>query len=194
MRKLLQLLGLFLVIIASVACEGPEGLPGRDGFDGPQGPAGRDGQDGRDGNILARIYEIDLVNFNEDNNFRINFEFPEALFESDVVFVYRLEAAVDGKAIWEPLPTATIYFDDNDDGIDDGFLQYRFNFTFDDVEILIESDDALALNSDFVDNQVFRIVIVPGAFGNTKNAKNKSLEELMTLYKIEEYDVVKAPL
>ena len=187
MRKLLQLLGLFLVIIASVACEGPEGLPGRDGFDGAPG---RDGEDGEDG-LIATVYEVDQVNFTEDNNFGINFEFPEALFESDVVFVYRLEAAVDGKAVWEPLPTATIYFDDNDDGIDDGFLQYRFNFTFDDVDILIESDDALALNSDFVENQVFRIVIVPGAFGNTKNAKNKSLEELMIIYNMEEKDVIR---
>ncbi|UZO79813.1 collagen-like protein [Aquimarina sp. ERC-38] len=197
MRKLMQLLFISLLVIGNWSCEGPEGLPGRDGFDGRDGQNGRDGQDGqdgRDGDTLTQIYEIESVNFDEANNFGINFAFPQAVPETDIVFVYRLEDVIDGKAVWEPLPTATIYFDDNNDGIDDGFLQYRYNFTFDDVDILIESDDPIALGEEFTNDQVFRIAVVPAVFGSTKNTKTTSLEELMKLYSIAEKDIIKKAL
>ena len=185
MRKILSIL--FVLAVVCTGCEGPEGLPGRDGLDG------RDGVDGEDG-LVATVFEIDQVNFTPENNFGINFQFPATLFDSDVLYVYRLEAVDNGKAVWEPLPTATIYFDDNQDGINDGFLQYRFNFTIDDVDILIESDNSVALGEEFVTNQVFRIVIVPGAFGSVKSSTNPSFKKLIETYTIKEKDIIKISL
>ena len=114
-----------------------------------------------DTDTIGANYLISDADFNEANNFAIGYQLPNELISGDVILVYRLEEVIAGTNVWEPLPTATIYFDDNDDGIDDGFLQYRFNYTFRDVDILIESDDPLGLGTEFTQNQDFQIVVVP---------------------------------
>jgi len=85
----------------------------------------------------------------------VRYTFPENIIDGDAVLVYRLEAVDNGLDIWEPLPTATIFFDDG------GFLQYRFNYTLGDVDIIIESDDLSLIDNEFMLNQVFRIIVVP---------------------------------
>lgn len=117
--------------------------------------------DDDDLDTIGANYLVSNVNFTPENNFGINYTLVSPLVSGDVVLVYRLEAVDNGVNVWEPLPTATIYFDDNQDGIDDGFVQYRFNYTANDVDILIESDAPETLDSSFTLNQVFQVVIVP---------------------------------
>lgn len=137
--KKVTLLGIFLAVFA-ISCEGPQGPPGFDGLDGD--------------NIVGATYEIDNVDFAVGSN-TIRYTFSQDLVNGDAVLVYRLEDVQDGLDIWEPLPTATIFFEGG------GFLQYRFNYTIADVDIIIESDDLATIGSEFMLDQVFRIIVVP---------------------------------
>lgn len=137
--KKVTFIGVFLALFA-ISCEGPTGPPGYDGLDGV--------------NIVGETYEIDNVDFSVANN-TVRFTFPQNIVNGDAVLVYRLEDFQDGLDIWEPLPTATIFFEDG------GFLQYRFNYTVGDVDIIIESDDLGLIGDEFMLDQVFRVIVVP---------------------------------
>lgn len=138
--KNFTILGIFLALFA-ISCEGP------------MGPAGFDGLDGADAEI-GRTYEVDNVNFSVGAN-TVRFTFPKKIIDGDAVLVYRLEGVDGNLDIWEPLPTAIIFFDGG------GFLQYRFNYTLGDVDIIIESDDLASVGNEFTRNQVFRIMVIP---------------------------------
>lgn len=134
------ILGIFLALF-TISCEGPVGPPGFNGLDGLDAEVGA-------------TYEVANVNFSVNEN-TVRFSFPQDLVNGDAVLVYRLEAVEDGLDIWEPLPTATIFFDGG------GFLQYRFNYTLGDVDIIIESDDLSLVDNEFMLDQVFRIIVLP---------------------------------
>ena len=91
---------------------------------------------------------------------------PQNIVNGDAVLVYRLEDVQGGLDIWEPLPTATIFFEDG------GFLQYRFNYTVGDVDIIIESDNLGLIGDDFMLDQVFRIIVVPSDLIATIDTSN----------------------
>lgn len=138
--KNFTILGIFLALF-TISCEGPIGPPGFDGLDGAPGEVGT-------------TFEVDNVDFTVNEN-TVRFTFPENLVNGDAVLVYRLEGVSNGLDVWEPLPTATIFFNGG------GFLQYRFNFTLGDLDIIIESDDLALISDEFMLDQVFRIVVVP---------------------------------
>ncbi|WP_419212165.1 hypothetical protein ACNR9Q_15665 [Maribacter sp. X9] len=153
MKKLNLLLGA-LVAVFFISCEGPEGPPGPPGFDGADGDL-----------IIGETYEIDNVDFSVNNN-SFRYQFPQNLVNGDAVLVYRLEKIEDGLDVWEPLPTATIFFDDG------GFLQYRFNYTTGDVDIIIESDDLSLIGDDYLINQVFRVIVMPSDLISSMDTSN----------------------
>lgn len=138
--KNFTILGIFLAVFA-ISCEGPMGPPGINGFDG---------QDAE----IGQTYEIANVNFTAGAN-TIIYDFPNNLIDGDAVFVYRLDGIDNGLDVWEPLPTATIFFDDG------GFLQYRFDYTLENVAIILDSDNISLLGNEFRTNQVFRAVVLP---------------------------------
>ncbi|WP_335965846.1 hypothetical protein [Galbibacter sp. PAP.153] len=149
MKKIFALL--FVSVFAFTACEGPEG---------PEGPPGEDGV-----NIVGETFEFENVDFSPQNDF-YEASFDPPLVEGDVMLAYRLETVENGQDVWEPLPTATIYFDNG------GYLQYRFNFTRNDVVIILESDDISLLAPEYTQNQVFRVVIVPSDLINSVDTSN----------------------
>ncbi|WP_194768670.1 hypothetical protein [Tamlana sp. I1] len=153
------------VALFIVSCEGPQGPPGADGISI---------------DIVGQTYEITNVNFSATQDLE-RFFFPNNLVDGDAVLVYRLEGVDNGLDIWEPLPTATIFFDDG------GFFQYRFNYTIGDVDIIAESDDLNAIGADLMLNQTFRIVVMPSDMAATINT-NK-LEDVMKYLNIKEMDI-----
>lgn len=165
MKKNILSLGIFIALFM-FSCEGPEGPPGRDGDPGV--------------NIVGQTYEIANVNFSS-NKVDERFVFPVSNVDGDAVLVYRLEEVDSGLDVWEPLPTATIFFSNG------GFFQYRFNYTLGDVDIIAESDDIDAVPAEFTQNQVFRIVVVPSDLASTIDTK--SLNEVMNLLNITENDI-----
>lgn len=155
---------LFLAVTTSIlftSCEGEPGPPGEPGV-----------------NILGQVFEVNTTlgfdaasgTYSQVLTIPANIE----VFESDAILVYRLEKVVGapdgGNAdAWAPLPQN--FFLDNGD-----IIQYVFNHTFFDVEIIIDGDyDPNTLSLDFTDNQVFRIAVVPSEFGDA----NFSMEELL---------------
>ena len=149
-----KLLLLFILSLFIVACEGDEGPAG------PQGPPGT--------NILGQVFEV-TVNFTPSNDYRSVIEFPQDIevFESDIVMVYLLETQVDDPSgpvdVWAPLPQS--FFLDNG-----GELVYNFNHTFLDVSLFLDGNVNLdTVPFDFIENQVFRIAILPADFANDSN-------------------------
>lgn len=162
MKKFLALLG--IVALAFTSCEGPEG---------PEGDY-----------IVGTTYEVSNVNFSPSQSF-YRFILPENIYDSDAILVYRLEAVTEGLDVWEPLPTATIFYDDG------GYLQYRFNYTYGDVDLIMESDDISLATSEYTNNQVFRIIVVPSDFGATFTGDISNIQEVLAALHVSKNDIYK---
>lgn len=167
---------LFLALSTTVLFTSCEGEPG---------PPGLNGQD-----FLAQVFET-TVNFQyngSNNNFETPFiGFPFTVYESDVVLVYRYEgqAPIGGGStadVWSPLPQ-NIFYNNGD------IIQIIFTNTFVDVQMLIEGNfDLSTLNDGSVlDNQTFRIAVVPAEFAKT----NPSMNDLLEMMQIETSEIEK---
>lgn len=188
MRKISVVFGVFLTLFL-IACEGPIGPPGLDGLDG------RDGIDGADGvNILGTVIDIEGT-FGLDNDYTIGYEFPNTVevFEDDVVLVYLLwDQTEDGNGqavdIWRLMPQTRI--------LDQGLLQYNYDYTFFDVSLFLEADfDLGTLMPGDTDNQVFRIAILPAERVSGKSSVDRSnIHEVMSFLGVTEKDVQKIKL
>lgn len=133
------------------ACEGPAGSPGPAG---PQGPAGPPGS-GEGVNLVNEVFEVQF-DFTAGNAFFQGFELNPAIGANDVVLVFLLWEFTDQLDIWRPLPQ-TVF-------LDEGLLQYNYDFTTVDFGIFLESNFNLAtLGPTFTDEQVFRVMLVQGS-------------------------------
>lgn len=146
--KIVLFVALFLMI---ASCEGDRG---------PQGPPGT--------NILGQVFEV-TVDFSPANNYQVLVEFPQNIevFESDVVMVYLLETQVSDTSgpidVWTPLPQ-TFFLDNGSQ------LVYNFNHTFLDVSLFLDGNTNLdTVPFSFIEDQVFRIAILPADFANDPN-------------------------
>ena len=159
MKKLFTPLALFFTIFIT-SCTGPAGPPGYDN--------------------LGKVFET-TINFNQGNGYARLVTFPSdiVVYESDVVMVYMLEEVVDGDIdVWSQLPQT--YF------LNQGTLLYTFDHTFLDVNIFLDANFNLnTLGSNYTDNQVFRIAILPAEYGTS----NLSMNELMNNLNIEDSDI-----
>lgn len=152
---------LFFAITAAIFITSCEGDPG------PPGPQGEPGI-----NILGQVFEVN-VDLNANTNFEQLVSIPSNIevFESDVILVYWLEAVDNGLDIWSQLPQ-TIY-------LSDGSFQYTFNHTFADVLLFLQGDiDLNSLGSEFTNDQIFRIAIVPSEFATDELSMDGLLEKL----------------
>lgn len=147
MKKIL----LLLTVVAAFAfqgCEGPEG---------PQGPQG--------GNIPNEMYELRNVNFGYNStsgSYSIYEELVPQINQADVILIYRLVGTVNPTTpIWQSIPR-TLY-------LPQGELDYDFDFTKTDFTIYAGGNFNLALTPEYLNNQTFRIVILPGYY--SKNAQ-----------------------
>ncbi len=186
MRKISIVLGTFLALFI-MSCEGPIGPPGFDGFDG------LDGLDGQDGvNILGTVIDIEGDFIADD--YSIFYEFPQTVevFESDVILIYLLWGQTEdsnGEAvdIWRLLPQTRI--------LDQGLLQYNYDFTFFDVNIFLEADfDLSTLQAGDTDDQVFRIAVLPAELAAGSKLDRSNVEAVMRTLGVEEAAVQKIKL
>lgn len=119
-----------------------------------------------DSDTIAEVIEINGINFNSSNGFRIRYDFKPEIYPQDMVLVYRLVAIENGVKVWGPLPETA--FDNN------GAYDFRYNFEFSkyDVDIFMQGFDLGSIISNLRLNQTFRIVIVPGYFSKTLDVSN----------------------
>jgi len=135
MKKLMFL----LIVAVGVACQGPMG---------PEGLPGEDGEI-----IASKAFEIE-VDFNEANGYEHLEEYGFSVLSSDITLVYTLWGTENGKDIWRLLPQQVFF--------QEGLLQYNFDFTDVDVKIFMDATfDLSMLGSQWTNDQVFRVVVVP---------------------------------
>lgn len=151
------------------SCTINEGTPGRDGFDG------------RDA-INNKVFEIRNVNFigNNQGNFAISYVLNPKIKSSDTVLVFRKSGLDNGNVIWESLPK-TYYFPNSQE------LDYNYDFTENDISINISYTNQNVLTPNFIQNQLFRILII-SAIPSNKSAtiNNLTYPDAILKYKIDE--------
>jgi hypothetical protein len=163
--KTLAGIALLLVATILISCEGPAGPPGIPGEDGTS--------------LLGTVFEIE-GDFIASNKYEMYYDFPQdfEIYETDVVLVYILweVVTVSGKQtdVWRLLPQTVI--------LDDGILQYNFDYTVADVKIFLEgTTDFNNLLPAETDNQVFRIAVLPADFIAKKSVDINDFNSLITL-------------
>jgi hypothetical protein len=132
-------------------CEGPPGVPG------PQGPPGY--------TVESEVFELLNVNFGYDTELGYNIyeTLNPPILDSDVILIYRLSGTIDPQTpIWQLIPR-TLY-------LPQGELDYDFDFSPVDFAIYAGGTYNLALTPSFIQNQTFRIVIIPGYFSKNLEA------------------------
>lgn len=172
MKNLLLFFALSTALVFT-SCEGDPGPPGQDGI-----------------NILGKVYEV-TTNFQYDapsNTFSTSFfAYPFEVWESDMVLTYRLEGQTTaGYDVWTQLPQSIFYQDGTGD-----IFQYNFNHTFVDVQFTIEGNfDLTTIGNDYLNNQTFRIAVVPAEYGKT----NPSMDELLQMMQMDDSQIEKIAL
>ena len=150
---------LILALFIITACEGPVGPPGLDGIDGV------DGVDAEMGSAVE-VYG----DFTPENDYLLYYVFDDydlTVYDGDAVLVYILwEQAEtnDGGVtdVWRLLPQTVV--------LDDGVLQYNYDFTTADLQIFLEgTTDFNNLLPAETDNQIFRIVVLPAILAQDKS-------------------------
>lgn len=146
---------MMLGAFAMTACEGDQGPQGPAGPQGPQGPQGPAGG-GEGGTATNEVFEV-IVDFTAANDYFEAFTLDPELGEADMLLVYLLWEIDGNTDIWRPLPQ-TLF-------LPEGILKYNFDFTLFDFGLFLEGDFNLDnLGPEWTDEQVFRIVVVPGQF------------------------------
>ena len=156
MKKISTLLAVIGMIFIS-SCEGPQGPPGYDGLDG------LDGQDG----LIGEVFELKNVNFayNATDGYTIYRALTPQIYPSDVILIYRMTGTIDANTpIWQLIPR-TLF-------LPQGELDYDFDFSKEDFTIYAGGNYNLSLTPNYINNQTFRIVIVPGSFSASINKNN----------------------
>jgi hypothetical protein len=150
MKKLTTMILLFASAFI-LSCEGPMGPPGEDGT-----------------NLLGTIFELE-GDFQPSNNYELFFDFPNnfEIYDTDVVLVYILwdVVNVNGKNtdVWRLLPQTIV--------LDEGVIQYNFDYTVNDVRIFLEATIPFSeLLPAETQDQVFRIAVLPADFVASKKA------------------------
>jgi hypothetical protein len=155
---------LILTLIFAASCEGPMGPPGIDGIDGD--------------NLLGTVIEIE-GDFTPANDYLLYYAFPNNLeiYDGDVVLVYILWETVQTNNggltdVWRLLPQTVI--------LNDGVLQYNFDYTTADVQIFLEGTSNFNnLLPAETDDQVFRIAVLPAALLKSAIIDYKDYNEVM---------------
>ena len=177
MKKIYFLLSFIFLSLSSCTSDdiGPPGPPG------PQGPEGEPGV-----NILGQTFEIEAIDFQyfqDTGTHEVIIGIPSEIevLDSDAILVYRLEIS-DGVEAWSLIPQN--YF------LNQGIIQYVYNHTVNDVQIIIDGDfDLSTLSTDFTQDQIFRFVVVPSNFATTTGVDVSNFNAVMSALRIQESEI-----
>lgn len=163
---------LLLAVVAGTfftSCEGPQG---------PIGPTGYSAE--------SEVFEIRNVNFLNDGAgyYGIRYDLIPPIRNSDMILIYRLADVINtGLDVWESIPQ-TIYFSNGEE------LDYNFDFTTNDISIFLGYTNPSVLIPQYTQNQVFRVVVVPGYL--TNKVVNTNYDDVTRALKITEADFTKS--
>ena len=144
MKKLTLLLATTLILLFLGCTSDP----------GPQGPPGQNGV-----TVEAEVFELKNIkfSFNPTDGYNIYQTLNPQLLPPDVVLIYRMSGLINSTTpIWQQIPR-TLF-------LPEGELDYDFDFSKQDFTIYAGGTYNLALTPTYINNQTFRIVIIPGYF------------------------------
>lgn len=153
MKKILTLFAV-VGLMAFTSCEGPEGPPGRDGENA----------------LMPQAFEIETnFSFNPTDGYIISDSFSKYLggdlYKDESVLVYRLEGTNSaGSDVWQLIPTS-VFFANGES------ITYDYNFSIQSFTIFVGGDN-IGGRPAYINNQVFRFVIIPADFGASLNKSN----------------------
>lgn len=142
-----------------------------------------------DNDTISEVFEYSNVNF-LPNSYGVFLTFPHSIFSSDMVLVYRLSAVDQGEDVWKLVPE-TFYFPD-------GTLDFAYNsdFTRFDANVYLTGNDLGSVPNEFRLNQVLRVVVIPGFFGNKSTSIQdfSNYNEVINKFKIDDTKIAKIKL
>lgn len=138
-----------------------------------------DAEDGRDGAIIASsAFEI-VVDFGEANDYSYVESYGFEVLPTDVTLVYVLWESAGGQDVWRLMPQ-TVQFEDGSN------LIYNYDFTQVDVSFFLDgTTDLSTLGAEWVQDQVFRVVVIPA--DNVGRVDLSDIDTVMAMYGIEEF-------
>lgn len=174
MKKIVFLLSLVATLIS---CEGPAGPPGFDGNDGV--------------NVAAQSYEFTTSFTAPDYDFLSVYPNTIEVLPTDMTLVYILwdqVPASDGGLVdlWRLLPQ-TVYSDF-------GEFSYNYDATTGDVRVFLDgplSTDFTQLAPGDIDNQTFRVVILPVDMASDPRLDVTDFNNVMSIGKLNENQILK---
>ncbi|RDC64642.1 hypothetical protein [Adhaeribacter pallidiroseus] len=181
MKKILQLFLAFSILVCLASCKGDDG---KDGAPGPAGPAGTPGAQGPVGPQgppgtsadTAQVFDFPAPNFeaDDDGNYEIGIDFAAndiEVGETDIVLAYLLTRVgqSNGQDIpfWSALPQ-TYYVDGS---------PITFNYAYSNLGLILSLEAGFNLAEPgkdytrFTNNNVYRIVLIPGRVGGRTTGK-----------------------
>jgi hypothetical protein len=140
---------------------------------------------GPDYDTISEVFELRNVNFsyNNQDGYFIRRNLNPNIYDSDVILIYRMSDVINANTpVWQLIPR-TLY-------LPQGELDYDFDFSKIDFTIYAGGTYNLEMTPNYIDNQTFRIVIVPGSFKTaTKKIDLNNYEDVISKLGIDDSKV-----
>jgi hypothetical protein len=145
-----------------------------------------------DNDTIPQAFEISNVNLGRvaDNEYNLKstfqFEIGGPLYDDETILVYRLTGTLNPTTpVWQLIPR-TIYLDNGNE------LDYDFDFSKIDFIITARGTYNLLNTPNLINNQTFRVVIVPSVLAST--LKTDNYLDVMKTLKLNESEIKKVNL
>lgn len=166
-------------ILLFLAVVGLTTLTSCEGERGPQGPVGPG-----DGDTIAEVFELQNVDFNlnQNNEYTIFQNLNPAIVDSDNILIYRMAGTINSTTpVWQLIPR-TLF-------LDEGELDYDFDFSRVDFTIYAGGTFNIATTPQFIKNQTFRIVVVPGYFSKGQSVDYSDYDNVIKTFGINDSNI-----
>jgi hypothetical protein len=121
--------------------------------------------DNVDNDTIAEVFELRNVNFSYNSStggYFIYRSLNPQIYASDNILIYRMSDLIySNTPVWQLIPR-TIYFGNGDE------LDYDYDFSKEDFTIYANGTYDLSETPEYIFNQTFRIVIIPGYFSSRR--------------------------
>ena len=132
------------------------------------------------------VYDLRNVNFsyNATDGWTYRQSFTKPLLDQDYVVIFRQTGTSGNAPVWQQIPR-TLY-------LDQGELDYDFDFSKNDFMIYAGGTYDISTTPQYLNNQTFRVVLVPAVYGKNANSgdlSKMSYEEIIAKYNIDDSKV-----
>ncbi|MCG2792414.1 MAG: hypothetical protein L6262_02550 [Weeksellaceae bacterium] len=132
------------------------------------------------------VYDLNVnFSYNTTDGWNYYQKFNQPLLDQDYVTIFRQSGTESGTPVWQQIPR-TLY-------LPQGELDYDFDFTKYDFLIYAGGTYDLTTTPQYLNNQKFRVVLVPAVFGgkttNITDLSKMSYEQIISQYQIDDSKV-----